>query len=59
MGGKLPRVGGKIPQGILPQGGQAAQGGQDKLLHRHDPNRHLQKAEMHRQIQWCFEEPCF
>ena len=27
MGGKLPRAGGKIPQGILPPGGQAAQGG--------------------------------
>ena len=27
MGGKLPRVGGKIPRGILSPGGQAAQGG--------------------------------
>ena len=27
MGGKLPRAGGKIPRGILPPGGQAAQEG--------------------------------
>ena len=34
MGGKLPRVGGKIPQGILPPGGASCPGGQEKLLHR-------------------------
>ena len=32
--GKLPRVGGKIPQGILPPQGASCPGGQDKLLHR-------------------------
>ena len=44
-GVKITRAGGKITRDSLPPGGQAVQGGQDKLLHRYRYAR-IEKVEI-------------
>ena len=51
-GVKITRVGGKITRDSLPPGGQAVQGGQDKLLHRHNCHRALLSNDVRQDIEW-------